>query len=44
MKKGSKILVKKGSHASASIRRHGEPEPEKIVVSGERLEAIRLGG
>jgi len=34
MRKGSKILVKKGSHASAPIRRHGELEAEKIVVKG----------
>ena len=34
VKKGSKILVKKGSHAAAPIRRHGEFEAEKIVVKG----------
>jgi hypothetical protein len=34
VKKGSKILVKKGSHAAAPIRRHGELEAEKIVVKG----------
>ena len=42
--KFAKILVKKGSHAAAPIRRHGELETEKIVVNGERLEATRLGG
>jgi hypothetical protein len=34
MRKGSKILVKKGSHAAAPIRRHGELVAEKIVVKG----------
>jgi len=34
MRKGSKILAKKGSHAAAPIRRHGELEAEKIVVKG----------
>jgi hypothetical protein len=42
MRKRSKILVKKGNHASAPIRRHGdqasrrhgELEAEKIVVKG----------
>ena len=29
-------MVKKGSHASASIRRHGELEAKKIVVIGLR--------
>jgi len=34
VKKGSKILMKKGSHAAAPIKRHGELEAEKIVVKG----------
>ncbi len=34
VKKGSKILVKKGSHAAAPIRHHGELEAEKIMVKG----------
>jgi len=34
MRKRSKILVKKGSHAAAPLRRHGELEAEKIVVIG----------
>jgi len=34
VKKGSKILVKKGNHAAAPLRRHGELEAEKIVVKG----------
>jgi len=34
VKKGSKILVKKGSHAAAPIRRHDELEAEKIVMKG----------
>jgi len=34
LKKGFKILVKKGCHAVAPIRRFGELESEKIVLRG----------
>jgi putative transposase len=40
IKKGSKLLGKKGSHATAVVKCHGEGEAEKMVVRG--LEATGL--
>lgn len=34
VKKGSKLLTRKGSHAAAPIKGHGEREAEKIVLLG----------
>jgi len=34
VKKGSGLLVKKGSHVAAPVRRHGELEAEKMVAKG----------
>jgi putative transposase len=40
IKKGSKLLSKKGSHATAAVKCHGEGEAEKLVVLG--LKALGL--
>jgi len=34
VKKGSKLMMRKGSHAAAPIKGHGEGEAEKMVVLG----------
>jgi putative transposase len=40
IEKGSKLLSKKGSHATAAVKCHGEGEAERMVVGG--LEAMGL--
>ena len=34
VKKGSKLMMRKGSHAAAPIKGHGEGEAEKMMALG----------